>query len=166
MKITRETEYAFRCVSFLSSQPDMIRSVEEIAAATEIPPMFLAKILQKLQRGKIVRSFRGILGGFSLIQNPEQITMLQVLKAMGDPLAFNDCVIAPDSCSRSGVCLLHPVWKEIRRVVENMLGQATIAPREPGRAKVEPTLPTASPRNSGKAVNIRLPAIRKKKPVA
>lgn len=129
MKITRETEYAFRCVSFLATQPDAVRSVEEIAAATDIPPSFLAKILQKLQRGKIVSSFRGILGGFKLCQEPDHISMFEIITIMGDPLTFNDCVAAPDTCSRSGVCQLHPVWKDIRRVVEAMLRQATILPK-------------------------------------
>lgn len=128
MKITREAEYAFRCASFLARNPDTVFSVEEIASGTGVSSTFLAKILQKLQRAHLVRSFRGIFGGFSLAGSPKEISMFDVLSAMGDPLVFNDCVAAPESCSNSAECYFHSIWKSIRHSVEQQLRAAMIDP--------------------------------------
>ena len=63
MQITRETDYAIRCVLYLSEFPDNVIMVDEIARAKAIPKSFLSKILQKLAKLNIVKSYRGVNGG-------------------------------------------------------------------------------------------------------
>ena len=78
MQITRETDYAIRCVLHLARQPRRVAPAAEIAAATQVPRIFLAKILQRLAKAGIVVSQRGVQGGFSLARDLARHTFQQL----------------------------------------------------------------------------------------
>ena len=121
MQITRETDYAIRCVYYLAGKPDEVTMVDEISKEMCIPKSFLAKILQKLSRAKIVRSYRGVKGGFRLAKRPENISIDDVIKATEGPVAMNICAIDKKQCGFSDRCKIHPVWVSLRKDVEGIL---------------------------------------------
>ena len=127
MQITRETDYAIRCVHFLSCRKDETLMVDRIAEGMRIPKTFLAKILQKLARGGVVKSFRGAKGGFQLDRRPGEITLLDVIEAIEGPVAMNACALDNRACSLSSRCSIHPVWVEVRKEVETLLRKRTFA---------------------------------------
>jgi Rrf2 family protein len=127
VQITKETDYAIRCVHYLSSHWGSVTMIGEIAKKMCIPKSFLAKILQKLSRAEIVRSYRGINGGFELTRSPENITLLDVIESIEGPVAMNSCAIEKKICRFSGTCSVHPVWIEIRAKVESILREKNFA---------------------------------------
>lgn len=120
MQITKETDYAIRCVLYLSSNTGRAVSVAEIIKAQDVPRSFAAKILQKLSKAGLVRSNRGVNGGYLLTRDPGDITLLDVYEAASGPLALNVCVVNKKTCSRSGTCPVHPVWL---RLSEDLAGK-------------------------------------------
>jgi len=127
MQITRETDYAIRCVHFLSSAKDGPLIVDRIAEHMCIPKTFLAKILQKLVKAGIVTSFRGAKGGCQLSRRPADITLLDVIEAIQGPVAMNACALDSSVCGLSNTCSDHPVWIEVRKQVENILRNKNFA---------------------------------------
>lgn len=127
MQITRETDYAIRCVHFLSSSKDGTLIVDRIAEEMCIPKTFLAKILQKLVKAGIVKSFRGAKGGCRLSRKPADITLLDVIEAIQGPVAMNACALDSSVCGLSSKCSVHPVWIEVRKEVENILRKKNFA---------------------------------------
>jgi Rrf2 family protein len=127
MLVTRETDYAVRCVLYLAGEQDRIASVGVIAEQMHIPKSFLAKILQRLVREGIVESIRGVSGGFRLLKNPNHITLLEVLTAIQGVAPVSTCAIDKRRCSMSAHCGVHPVWLEIRREIERRLATQTIS---------------------------------------
>ncbi len=127
MLVTRETDYAVRCVLYLAKIGDGVASVGEIAKRTNIPKSFLAKILQRLVREGIVESSRGAKGGFWLVKKPEHLTLLEVFFAMQGAAPINMCAIDKRRCRMSAQCCVHPIWVDIRREVEKRLATQTIA---------------------------------------
>ncbi|MDO8282097.1 MAG: Rrf2 family transcriptional regulator [Thermodesulfovibrionia bacterium] len=121
MQITRETDYAVRCLIHLSGTPDEVVVIDEIAGIRDVPRSFLAKILQKLSKAGIVTSYRGVKGGFQLARKPKDITLLDVVEAIEGPVAMNKCVVDREFCDLSRTCSVHPVWVGIRAGVENLL---------------------------------------------
>lgn len=121
MQITRETDYAIRCILYLSGKRGTVTMVDEIAREKLIPKSFLAKILQKLSRGGIVRSYRGVKGGFELAKDPGDISLLDVIEAVQGPVGMNACAVDEAICSLSSSCSVHPVWVEVRREIEKLL---------------------------------------------
>lgn len=126
MQITRQTDYAIRCVLYMSEFPVKVIMVDEIAKAKAIPKSFLSKILQKLARAGIVKSYRGVNGGFQLTRKPRDISLLDVIESI-EPIAMNKCAINQRMCSLSDACSVHPVWVELRKDVEKSLRQYTFA---------------------------------------
>jgi Rrf2 family protein len=121
MQITRETDYAIRCVYCLAKRPDEVIMVDEIAKEMLIPKSFLSKILQKLAKAKIVKSYRGVKGGFQLSKKSESVSIYDVILATEGPAAMNICAIDKRRCSLSNKCRIHPVWVNLRNDVEKIL---------------------------------------------
>lgn len=113
MEITRETDYAVRCMLYLAKKQEEITMIDEISREMGIPKSFLAKILQKLSKEKLVQSFRGVKGGFRIAGKAADITLLDVVEAMQGPLFINRCVVDHKLCSRTSHCSVHPVWASI-----------------------------------------------------
>lgn len=110
MQITRETDYAIRCVLHLARQPRRVVPAAEVAAAAQIPPVFLAKILQRLAKAGLVLSQRGVQGGFRLARDPGEINLLDVVAAVQGPVALNRCAATGVHCAFEDACPAHPVW--------------------------------------------------------
>lgn len=121
MYVTREADYAVRCILQLSRDPKTVMSVNEISEQMHIPKSFLAKILQRLVKAGIVVSNRGVKGGFQLARKPKDVSLLEVIEAIQGPAAMNVCAINSRLCSLSNTCTVHPIWIEIRKDVEKKL---------------------------------------------
>ncbi len=122
MQITREGDYGIRSVLYLARQPfKKISFVHEISEEYKIPQSFLAKILQKLVKAKIVRSYRGVKGGFSLAKPAKDITMLDVLQAIEGKLYLNICIMDKKKCSFSKHCPVSGVWVDAQSKVSEVL---------------------------------------------
>ena len=122
MQVTRECDYAIRSVLYLSRQPfKKVSFVNEIADEYAIPRSFLAKILQKLVKAKIVRSYRGVKGGFSLARQSKEISFLDVLESIEGKLAMNLCLEDKKRCSFSRNCPSRDVWTSVQSVVATSL---------------------------------------------
>jgi len=86
MQFTKAEEYGMMGVLFLAKRNrDLVTPLSEISEARDIPEKFLAKIFQTLSRSGIVRSHRGVRGGFTLRLDPAEITVKEVLEAIQGP---------------------------------------------------------------------------------
>ncbi|HXW68869.1 MAG TPA: Rrf2 family transcriptional regulator [Dissulfurispiraceae bacterium] len=127
MEITRESDYAIRCILYLSGKPGEVNMIDAIAREMQIPKSFLAKILQKLTRAGLVKSFRGVKGGFQLARLPGEISLLDVVEAIEGDASVNVCALDQTLCGRSKTCPVHPVWVEIRKDFRKILKKYNFA---------------------------------------
>lgn len=128
MVITRATEYAIRALLFLAKQPrDEIVYKKDICQTQDITPAFLTKILQPLIKAGIVGSQRGVGGGFYLRKSPEEVTLLDVVKAQEGPLYLNQCLAREGVCERDVFCPVHGAWREIRSELMSTLSRYNFA---------------------------------------
>ncbi len=126
MRLTRAGEYAIRCVLYLSSRGEgILTSKKEIAARCGIPPQFLSKIAQELQKARIIEIRQGPRGGFILARNPEKLTLLNVVEAIIGEIYLNDCVVRPNQCMASPKCPVHQVWNKARQQLRDTLNSVT-----------------------------------------
>jgi len=124
MKLTSALDYGIRALIYLARQPaDKVCFISEISAGMSIPEKYLAKILQNLSKGGIVKSYRGVKGGFSLARPPEELTIKDAFECIEGPMALHKCIDEPGSCDRNEVCNVRPVWmnaqERILEVFEN-----------------------------------------------
>src|SRR5690606_3766729 len=83
--ISPTAEYALRAVVCLANAAPAPQTNQQIAATTKVPSAYLSKVLQGLARAGIIRSQRGLRGGYTLQRDLEALTVLEVVETV-DPL--------------------------------------------------------------------------------
>jgi Rrf2 family protein len=126
MLVTRETDYAVRCVLYLAQADDQIANVTEVSRKMHIPKTFLAKIFQRLAKAGLVVSIRGMNGGFRLAKKPSAMTLLDIMEAIQGPSCINVCAVNSKKCKRSAFCTVHPFWVDLRKEVNRRMQEQTI----------------------------------------
>jgi Rrf2 family protein len=86
-------DYAIRALAELADAPAPL-TADQLATARNIPKTFLTVILSQLGRAGLVRSRRGRIGGYSLARGADEISIADVVAAVGDhnthPLATTE----------------------------------------------------------------------------
>ncbi len=128
MKLNQATDYAFRMVLHMSLLPFGTKITgSELAKAQNIPDRFLLKIMRSLTAAKIMQSYRGVDGGFSLYCKPKEITLLAVIEAVEGPTYLQRCLYDTDSCSKGcyGHCAVHEAFNTIQEDLTKQLKSIT-----------------------------------------
>jgi Rrf2 family protein len=125
MMISRTADHALRAVAFLAGNFGMPSVRDQIAASTQIPTEYLAKVMCLLAKAKLVQSRRGLHGGFVLARPPEEISLLEVINAV-DPLErIEQCPLRIAGHER--LCPLHHRLDALVEIVETVLRDTSIA---------------------------------------
>ena len=104
--ISQTAEYALRAIVYLAGRSEGARTVTQIAEATCVPAGYLAKVMQNLGRARLVKSQRGLNGGFSLARDPRELSVLEVVNAVDPMRRFPECPLGIASHGKR-LCPLH-----------------------------------------------------------
>jgi len=129
MLITRASEYAILSLIVLSKASDPMDS-ETLSRELSIPKSFLAKILQALAKKKILKSFKGVHGGFVLEKKASEINMLDVMSAVeGKAPAVFECAPSREDCptDRANICTIWPFLNKLQGKIDVFLKELTLA---------------------------------------
>ena len=127
MRVSAKVDYARRAVIELAATGDSPVKGERIAQAQEIPLKFLENILGDLRHAGIVRSQRGVDGGYWLGKSPDEITVAEVVRAVEGPIA-NVRGVGPETVEYVGSAeRLRDVWIAVRANLRAVLEHVTIA---------------------------------------
>ena len=100
-------------------------SSSELAAAVEVSPAFLSKVLQRLVHSGLVASHRGKKGGFELLDRGRAASLYQVLQALDGVPEINVCLL-PGGCNRTETCAAHAVWQDAQTKMREIPSSATL----------------------------------------
>jgi Rrf2 family protein len=124
--ITRSTDYAIRAVCYMAKEQKGVVSVTELTRALRMPRPFLRKILQSLTKDGLVRSYKGIGGGFELAVPAGRIRVADIVRVFQGPLALNECFFKKRACPNRRTCPLKKRLDGIARRAEDELGSITV----------------------------------------
>ncbi len=128
LRINRQTDYAVRVVLALAQQPMGVRiSTKEIGRAMLIPQNFLPRIVAKLAQAEIIATFPGRDGGLQLANNPEKITLRDIVEAFEGPLQLSECLEGVNFCPFEKVCVVRPRWSGLQNLILEELESTTFA---------------------------------------
>jgi Rrf2 family protein len=132
--ISQTAEYALRAIVYLAEQEGSPRTTAQIAEATQVPAGYLAKVMQSLGRAQLVNSQRGLNGGFTLIHDPQVLSVLVVINAVDPIRRYPECPLGIPSHGRR-LCPLHYRLDEAAAMVEKsfaatMVAELLAVPRE------------------------------------
>lgn len=123
---SQTVEYALRAVVFLAQRAPDPQKTADIAAATQVPSAYLAKVLQGLREKEIVHLQRGIGGGVSLAVPSDELTILTVVNAVDPIRRITTC---PLDLKSHGVklCALHRRMDNAMMEMEQAFASTTLS---------------------------------------
>jgi len=126
MHITLEADYAVRIVYCLAAAGKRM-DAKAIAEETAVTLRFSLKILRKLVAGGLVRSFKGIQGGYELAKEPKEISLNDVIETVEGPFAISRCLCGEYICTRTNgqPCQFRNVYADISEEVVKRLSSYT-----------------------------------------
>lgn len=132
MKLSAQEEYGLRCLLQLASSPaGSVVTVREIAAQEGLSGAYVEKLLRRLSRDELTRSVRGTKGGYLLQRPAEDITLGEVLRALGGmPKVQLICTrFTGDraTCVHYDNCGIRSVWSVVIHRLEQMLDQIRLS---------------------------------------
>ncbi len=128
MQLTRAADYAVRVMIHMAGLPPGTRVLRsKLAEVAAVPESFLAKVLQSLTRAELIRSRRGLDGGFELLPSGRTVTLLDVVEAIDGPIQLNVCLATGESCKHEAWCPAHLVWAQAQEAMLSVLRAARIA---------------------------------------
>jgi Rrf2 family transcriptional regulator, iron-sulfur cluster assembly transcription factor len=128
MRITTKGRYGLRAVINLAktnhSRPVSIGS---IATQENVSSEFLEQIFFKLKKAGLIRSIRGPGGGFVLNRTPGEISVQDILEAVGETRGLTPCTLRRKTlCDRPEPCAAHDIWTGLQKTMEDYLTNVTL----------------------------------------
>lgn len=128
MLLSKTTGYGIRALVYLATKTESeLSGLQEIAEHEKIPAAYLGKILGDLRRHQILRSVKGIHGGYELSRSPETITLWDIYEILDPAIDYPNCILGLEVCDSQNPCALHDTWLPLRNGYINLLKTTTIA---------------------------------------
>ncbi len=124
--ISQTVEYALRAIVTLAQHEGQACTAKQIAEITQVPSAYLSKLLQGLVRSGLVRSQRGLHGGFVLNSNPETLTILDIVNVVEPVKRLTECPLGI-SAHGANLCPLHRRLDKAIAAVEQTFRETTVA---------------------------------------
>lgn len=131
MRVSSRAHYGLRMMTeFAKAYGSGALSIAEVARVEQLPLAYLEQLAAQLRRGGLVESTRGAHGGYSVARPPEQISVLEVVTVLEGEVAPVECVAhgyVTGSCQREGECASRGLWLRLKRSIDAVLSQTTLA---------------------------------------
>ena len=131
MRVSTRGDYACRALLSLTLRVDEPgpTSVRDIAERTGLPQPYLEQILLALKGAGLVRSKRGVGGGYTLARPPDEIRLSEILSAVDGPITLGDFgqPHQDGACDHEGQCVLLAIWNQAGEVMRRHLDGFTLA---------------------------------------
>lgn len=129
MRITHESDYALRIITTIALQGGLV-DAGTISEMTSVTPRFALKILHKLVKGELIKSYKGAKGGYTLAKDTESITLKSVIELIDGPIAIASCLDHGEECSLNcdkTACVYHHIFDNISLSIAKQLDKISIA---------------------------------------
>ncbi len=131
MKVSTRGDYASRALLSLALHADTAgpTTVRDLAERTGLPQPYLEQILLALKGAGLVRSKRGVGGGYILARPPEEISLAEIIRAVDGPIALGDFgePHTDGACDHEGQCVLLAIWHTVGDEIRTRLEGWTLA---------------------------------------
>lgn len=126
MFLSRKSSYGLKALTYLAGKGSAPVMNREMAQVLEIPPHFLAKILQELSKNRVLVSVKGKHGGFKLARPADKIMLLKIVEALEGKAVRDACVLGSAECSPDLPCPLRPRCASVRGEVWRLFSETSL----------------------------------------
>ena len=126
LDLNKRTDLALRAMEELCVEERRVAGAT-LADSLETTRQYLPQIMNPLVKAKWVESTPGPHGGYQLLTELEDISVLQLIEVMEGPTSNSTCVLTHGDCTGKQPCALHGAWQHARKALERELGQLSLA---------------------------------------
>lgn len=127
IRLSNLADYAVVLMSNIAARPNEIHTAVALNADTKVPLPTVSKILGKMARADLLKSHRGIGGGFSINPEKENITIADIIEAVDGPVQLTNCLSEEDTCCDfEPVCQTRTKWDKINKAVYEALNNVSL----------------------------------------
>lgn len=136
MNVSALEEYGLRCAVRLATLSESeTLSAPEIAESEGLSVEYVSKFMLHLKKAELVRTVRGVNGGFALARPPAEISLKEVFEALSgkrQSMTENSDDFCKafagksESCVRSEDCSIRPFWKILSLYVEEFTREMSL----------------------------------------
>ncbi len=102
-------------------------SLKDLAQRQEVSVKYMEHLIPLLKVAGLIRSVRGVRGGYTLNRDPHQIKLRDIVDALEGSMFPVDCIDNPETCHRVKECVTYEIWKEIYDEINKILDSWTLA---------------------------------------
>lgn len=129
MQLILATDYAIRSILYLTLVERMA-TASEVSEKMKIPKQYLVTTSRKLKAADLIAAVPGVSGGYFLARPPEEITLLDIIKATEGTILFDRCLEHNEDCCsvlKQSECPVREVYVGLQSIMEETLSKVTIA---------------------------------------
>ena len=127
MQFTKAEAYGLFGLIYLAKQaPGKVTPLSEIAKIQDVPEKFLAKIFQSLSKAGVIRSHRGVKGGFSLARPANEISFREAVEIIHGPYFLAKCFNMEEVCDRKN-CAVKVLLEKAQNTLMELFEEHTMA---------------------------------------
>ncbi|HOA55724.1 MAG: Rrf2 family transcriptional regulator [Acetivibrionales bacterium] len=130
MKLSTKGRYGLKAILDLAlHSADGQITLNSIAERQGLSESYLEQLFAALKKAELIKSIRGPQGGYMLADDPENISVGDILRALEGSMAPTDCVAENghhDLCDSSDRCITRGVWEKIRDGINNVIDNISL----------------------------------------
>jgi Rrf2 family protein len=138
ISLTKKTDYALIALAYLAERPGRVASAREIAEARDLPAALLMNILKELQHHGLLRSTRGVKGGYEITADLAAVSLHELVVALEGPVKLVECAGESAACQHatntdavacrvSGHCAVQAPLQALHQRLVRFLGDVRLA---------------------------------------
>jgi FeS assembly SUF system regulator len=127
LRLSKLTDYAIVILAYLATQPLQSANAKNIAQKTGISLPTTIKLLKRLTQEHVLRTHRGIKGGYQLAISPAAIPLQKIIQALEGQIALTACSHTNHPCLIEKNCTIRDSWRKINIFIQDILLKISIA---------------------------------------
>lgn len=130
LTLSKRGDYVVRAAICLARAWDgngAYRKIREVADAMDLPRSYTPQLLGVLAKAGLAEAKAGRVGGYRLLRDPSEISVLEVIEAAEGSLISRRCPMRGGPCHWDDVCALHPTWARASEAIRSTLAVTSLA---------------------------------------
>ncbi|NOZ42754.1 MAG: SUF system Fe-S cluster assembly regulator [Alphaproteobacteria bacterium] len=128
IKLSNLADYGVELMCCIALKPVEVHSATGLASSSQIPLPTVSKILGMMVRAGLLRSLRGLKGGFTLALPAAEISIADIIEAVDGPVQLTNCLGDESSdCDRITSCGTRSQWYRINEAVKDALAEVVLS---------------------------------------
>ena len=127
IKLSKLTDYAIVILAEMAVEPGRLMTAAGLSQKTSLPEPTVSKVLKLLTKGEVVRSTRGVNGGYSFEHDPAKVSIASVIIALDGPVSLTACADGNTGCCDYETnCRIKTQWNPVNIAMRNALEDVSL----------------------------------------